>query len=172
MPIVIAIAGFVGAWFLVAGPLMQAWLELSEEQLDHERFEAAAGAVPRPERISAWWWLLPPVAWILSRRRNNAYQKAVMAVLDQDLVEASVSFFNKANGWFIVAGGAALLGIKETWELVEATELPIWVFWVLVVLAPVLCVVNLVVRTMSSEKMMGHEKPPRRSRPNSSPSPS
>jgi hypothetical protein len=170
MPIVIAIAGFLGAWFLVAGPLMQAWLELNDEQLDHERFEATVSDIPKPEKISAWWWLLPPIAWILTRRRGTAYRNAVMRSLDQDLAEASVSFFNKANGWFIVASGAALLGIKETWELAEALELPIWAFWVLVILAPILCIVNLVVRISSSEKMMGHEKPPRGTRPDSSPS--
>lgn len=165
MPYVIAIVGFLGAWLLVAGPLMQAWIELTEEELDHERFEQATSSVPTPDKISPWWWLLPPVAWFRIRRRGREHRAEVMKALDQDLVEATVTFLNKANAWLVVAGGAALLGVKETWELVETVEGPPWLFVVLVLLAPILCVVNLVVRSARSEKAMGHEKRPRRREP-------
>ena len=164
MPQAIAIFGFLGAWLLVAGPLIQAYLELREEELDREGFEKANKAVPRPEGFSAWWWLLPPVAWFKQSARNRQHQREVIKVLDPRLTEQAVSFMNKANGWFIVAAGAALLGVKETWDLVEAWEWPVWLFWVLVVVSPTLCVVNLVTRAIRSERMMGHEKPTSRGR--------
>lgn len=164
MPYLIAIVGFLGAWLLVAGPLFQAYLELQEEEFDRERMDAAVASVPKPEGFSPWWWLLPPVAWFMQRQRSRAHRTAVMKALDPDLVAQTVSFMNKANGWFIVAGGAALLGVKETWELVEAFEWHVAVFWVLIVLAPILCVVNLVVRAIQAEQALGHEKPPPRPR--------
>jgi len=164
MPQAIAIFGFVGAWLLVAGPLIQAYLELREEEIDRESWEKANKSIPKPEGFSAWWWLLPPVAWLKQTARNRRHQRQVMKVLDPRVTEQAVSFFNKANGWFIVAGGAAFLGLKETWDLVEAWEWPVWVFWVLVVVSPTLCVVNLVMRAIQSERMLGHEKPTSRRR--------
>ncbi|HEY4151908.1 MAG TPA: hypothetical protein VGM38_01165 [Pseudolysinimonas sp.] len=166
MPQAIAIFGFLGAWFLVAGPLLQAYLELREEEIDHESWEAANKATPKPEGFSAWWWLLPPVAWFKQQARNRQHQRDVMKLVDPHVTEQAVSFFNKANGWFVVAGGAALLAVKETWELVEAWDWPVWIFWVLVFACPILCVVNLATRVNQSERMLGHEKPPpRRRRP-------
>ena len=165
MPQAIAIFGFLGAWLLVAGPLIQAYLELREEEIDRESWEKANKSIPKPEGFSAWWWLLPPVAWLKQTARNRQHQQQVVKVLDPRVTEQAVSFFNKANGWFIVAGGAAFLGVKETWDLVEAWAWPVWVFWVLVVVSPTLCVVNLVMRAIQSERMLGHEKPTSRRRP-------
>ncbi|MEO6117383.1 MAG: hypothetical protein ABIP33_13455 [Pseudolysinimonas sp.] len=165
MPQAIAIFGFLGAWLLVAGPLFQAYLELRDEEVDREGWEKANKATPKPDAFSAWWWLLPPVAWFKQQARNKQHQREVMKALDPHATEQAVSFFNKANGWFIVAGGAALLGVKETWELVEAWGWPVWIFWVLVVVCPILCVVNLAARAIQSERMLGHEKPTDRRRP-------
>lgn len=163
MPQAIAIFGFVGAWLLVAGPLFQAYLELREEEVDRESWEAANKSVPKPKGFSAWWWLLPPVAWFKQQARNRQRQREVMKVLDQHVTEQAVSFFNKANGWFIVAAGASFLAVKETWELVETWSWPVWIFWVLVVVCPILCVLNLAARAVRSERMLGHQKPqPRR----------
>ncbi|MEO6533655.1 MAG: hypothetical protein ABIO06_08785 [Pseudolysinimonas sp.] len=160
----IAIFGFLGAWLLVAGPLIQAYLELREEEVDREGWDKANKATPKPEGFSAWWWLLPPVAWFKQQARKRQHQHNVMKAAGQGLTEQAVSFFNKANGWFIVAGGAAFLAVKETWELVDAWDWPVWVFWVLVVLCPILCVVNLAMRAIQSERMLGHEKPTERRR--------
>jgi hypothetical protein len=167
MPQAIAIFGFLGAWLLVAGPLFQAYLELREQEVDRESWDRANKAIPKPDGFSAWWWLLPPVAWFKQQARNRAHQREVMKALDQHVTEQAVTFFNKANGWFIVAGGAALLGVKETWELVEVWDWPGWVFWVLVVVCPMLCVANLAARAIQSERMLGHEKPTDRRRPRS-----
>ena len=69
---------------------------------------------------------------------------------------------NKATGWFIVAAGALLLATKETWELVEQFEWPVWLFWVLVVVVFILCVANAAARMNNSNKILGVETPPRR----------
>lgn len=123
-------AGFFGGWLLVAGPVFQASLELQEEQLDRESFAAAIDAVDPPKRISPWWWLLPPVGWILRQRSQRGFKDAVMKALSAEQTEQLVAFHNKGLGWMIVAGGAALIATKETWELVELYEWPVWVFWV------------------------------------------
>lgn len=58
--------------------------------------------------------------------------------------EKLASFMSKARGWMLVGSGAALIGVKETFELVEGNGWPTWLFWVLVVLMPLLCVANTV----------------------------
>lgn len=58
--------------------------------------------------------------------------------------EKLASFMSKARGWVLVGSGAALIGVKETFELVEGNGWPTWLFWVLVVVMPLLCVANTV----------------------------
>ena len=62
MDVFIHWAGFLGAWLLVAGPLLQGALELRDEEMDREGFERVKTDMVYPEPISRWWWLLPPVA--------------------------------------------------------------------------------------------------------------
>ena len=50
--------------------------------------------MPRPQPVSAWWWLLPPVAYWIRRRRNDAYQHAVLAVMTPDQVGSIVSYLD------------------------------------------------------------------------------
>jgi hypothetical protein len=54
MDLVFAWAGFLGAWLLVAGPLYQGALELSEEDVDREGMQASIAQLERPEPPSAW----------------------------------------------------------------------------------------------------------------------
>ena len=60
MDVFIHLAGFVGAWLLVAGPLLQGAIELRDEEMDREGFEKVKGDVEYPQPISRWWWLLAP----------------------------------------------------------------------------------------------------------------
>jgi hypothetical protein len=96
---VIAWAGFLGAWLLVAGPLYQGAIELHEEDIGREAIEASAARVPRPDPPSPWWWLLPPVIYLIRRQRSNAYRRAALAQLTQAQREQFTSFVNKATGW-------------------------------------------------------------------------
>ena len=130
-------AGFVGAWLLVAGPLFQASIELRDEAIDRDAFAATMASVPPAPRTSPWWWLLPPVAYLLRRRRSKAARDAVLVAMSPTQRAQFVGFQNKAHGWFMVAGGAFLIALKETGELVELYELPAWVFWVAVVVLAV-----------------------------------
>jgi hypothetical protein len=130
---VIAWAGFLGAWLLVAGPLYQGALELREEDIDREGIEASAARVPRPDPPSPWWWLLPPVMYLIRRRRRTAFRRAAMAELTQAQRDQFASFFNKAAGWFTVAAGAALLAAEQTWQVTEHHHWPVWLFWLLAV---------------------------------------
>ncbi|MFC4946143.1 hypothetical protein [Pseudonocardia sp. GCM10023141] len=145
---VIAWCGFLGAWLLVAGPIFQASLELREEDIQTDQIEAASATLQdRYPRVSPWWWLVPPVGYWLRRRRRRQFRTAVMQSLNPDQLDGLFSYVNKATGWFFVAGGAALIAVKETWELVELSEWPHALFWVLIVVMPLLCVVNTAVRS-------------------------
>jgi hypothetical protein len=48
---VMAWAGFLGAWLLVAGPLYQGALELLEEDVDREGMQASIADLPRLSRV-------------------------------------------------------------------------------------------------------------------------
>ena len=157
----IAICGFLGAWLLVAGPLLQGALELREQELDRDKFDEVVHAVAQPEPLNRWWWLLPPVAFYRNQKRNSSYREEVMAALPPEQRKQSVVFLNKASGWFIVAGGAFLLATKETWELVETFDWHVAIFWVLLVVSLVLCVANVVARMTQTSKALGEEQKPR-----------
>jgi hypothetical protein len=169
MEYLIVVVGFAGGWLLFAGPLLQAWLELREETFDRDAMAALVADVPHPPRVSTWWWLLPPVAIYKSSTGQRAYQEAVSRALSDDQRAQMLSFSNKANAWFVVAGGAYLIAVKETWEAVEKFELWPGLFWILIVLMPVLCVVALALRAMRTQQALGTPKPPARPRPGRAP---
>jgi hypothetical protein len=143
---VIAWAGFLGAWLLVAGPLYQGALELREEDIDREEIEATTSRVPRQEPPSPWWWLLPPVMYLIRRQRGHAYRQAVLAELTEAQRDQFTSFINKATGWFTVAIGAALLAAEQTWQLIERHHWPGWLFWPLIIVMLGASVLNTAVR--------------------------
>jgi hypothetical protein len=155
MNVVIIWASFAGAWLLVAGPLYQGSVELDELDLDREGIEgikasAVQGAQGRP---SAWWWLLPPAMYVLHRRWARAFRQATFAQLTEAQREQLTSFRNKANGWFTVAAGAALLAAGETWQVTEHYRWPVWSFWLLIVAMLTAAVLNTAVRMISDEQL-------------------
>jgi hypothetical protein len=166
MEYVIAICGFIGGWLLVAGPVWQAAIELREEEVDQEAIEAVKSSIEVPAPISAWWWLLPPVAYLLQRRRRRDYQEKFNSALAPEQLKQTLSFFNKANGWIIVAIGGFLIAVKETWELVAEFHWPQWVFWILFVVMPILALASAVRKTINTFKALNPdaERPPRPAR--------
>jgi fatty acid desaturase len=125
---------FAGAWLLVAGPLYQGSVELNELDVDREGIQGTVvAAQATQDRPSAWWWLLPPVMYVLHRRWYRKLRHSMLAQLTQTQREQLTSFQSKAAGWFTVAGGATLLAVGETWQLVEHNDWPLWVFWLLIV---------------------------------------
>jgi hypothetical protein len=152
MDLLVAWAGFAGAWLLVAGPLYQAALELREEDIDREVIQSSKAAIPRPEPPSPWWWLLPPVMYLIQRRRGKAYRDAVLAQLTPQQREQFARYMNKAASWFTVATGATLLAADQTWHLVERYRWPTWVFWAFMVVVLAGCVLNTSVRMISDQR--------------------
>lgn len=159
MDVFIHWAGFAGAWLLVAGPLFQAAVELRDEDFDSTGFDEVKGRVEAPPRISGWWWLLPPVAYFRNRRRSDAHRLAMMKELKPEQREQMVGFMNKATGWFTVAGGAFLIALKETWELAELYELPVLLYWLIVVVLSIIAVGNTVARMVRADAILHVDDP-------------
>jgi hypothetical protein len=159
MEYVIVICGFVGGWLLVAGPVWQAAIELREEEFDQEAIEAAKSSLAPSPKVSAWWWLLPPVAYFLQARRQRVARQAFQDSLLPEQLKQTISFLNKANGWVVVALGGFLLAVKETWELVSDLHWPQWVFWVLIVVMPILAIGNAVRRIINTHNALNPEQP-------------
>jgi hypothetical protein len=152
---VIAWAGFLGAWLLVAGPLYQGALELREEEVDREGIEASTARIPRPDPPSPWWWLVPPVMYLIRRRRGNAFRQAVLAQLSQAQRDQFTNFINKATGWFTVALGAALLAAEQTWQLIGRYHWPAWLFWLLITVILGTSVLNTALRMSHDGRTAG-----------------
>lgn len=160
MQLLLAIAAFLGAWLLVAGPVYQAAVELGEEQFERDEFERVQSSMPAPRRVSPWWWLLPPVAYLLQRRRGRAYRREFLQRVPKAQLEQFVSFTNKATGWLLVGAGAFLLAIRETWELREAADWPAWTFWLLLVGALLASVAYTVVKQQRAHEMLQAKNEP------------
>lgn len=147
----VLVAGAVGAWLLFAGPLLQAAFELRDET-DHQRTVES-----RPDRsgsVSAWWWLLPPVAIWRHRRLREQFRQRQLAKMGDDELRQALSFSNMATAWLLVAGGALLIALKETWEAGEAVDLPVPLRWGVVVVLAVAAVVHAAVRMVSAGKLL------------------
>ena len=99
----------------------------------------AADASP-PAPISPWWWLLPPVAIALRYRQSHQLQQTAQAVLDPEHIDTLKRLSDKANAWLIVAGGAFLRAVAETWSLRQSYAWDEWVFRLLVVAMAAACV--------------------------------
>ena len=130
--------GFLGAWLLFAGPIYQASVELRAEDEASARMHQLTDGLPPPPRVSNWWWLLPPVRLVLATRNSHDYRESVLAAMSDEDLEVITRYLNIARGWMLVGGGAFLIALKETWELVEHEEWPEPVFWVLVVVMALL----------------------------------
>lgn len=124
--------GFLGAWLLVAGPVFQAGVELRAEEEASERFRQLSTQVEAPPAVSPWWWLIPPVHVVLTQRRRGELRRQVVDLLTPEDLEVVRRYLAIARGWTYVAGGAALIALKETWELLEHYELSVAVYVVVV----------------------------------------
>lgn len=147
-------SGCFGAWLLVAGPLYQAAQELDEEEVSRDVFDEFKRGHRPEDRPSAWWWLIPPVGYWKQREYSNRQREAVMAAIPRETMVGLVSYMNKATAWFYVAGGAFLIALKETYELVEGHEWPTALFWVLVVVMAGIAAVNTAVRMSRTHQIV------------------
>lgn len=126
---------YLGGWLLVAGPLIQSRLELEAEGSELGGIRGKLRATAPPTRLSRWWWLLPPLALYLTRRRQAAYIGTLHGLLTDEELRKLGHFFAVARAWMLVAGGAALIALKETYELSHHQHWEPWGFWILTVLA-------------------------------------
>lgn len=150
----VAWAGFAGAWLLVAGPIYQAAIELEAEEIERDAIRDAAQAVPGPPPISRWWWLIPPIGYALGVRRRRAQRRNLMHVLTPAQMEQLVRYANKSTGWILIASGAFLVALKETWSPKEIYHWPVLVYVLVVVLMLVACGLFTLVRQRRTHTIM------------------
>jgi hypothetical protein len=129
---------FLGAWLLVAGSLYQATLELREQNSLRDEIMQVIQKQPVPPPVSAWWWLLPPVRIALEQRRWQGRRVDMMGSFNPAQRKELVQYMNKTTGWLLVGVGGFLLAVKETWELTDHYDWPVWVPIVLVIAAVLL----------------------------------
>jgi hypothetical protein len=147
--------GFVGAWALFAGPVHQAALELGEEEFDRDQFRSISASYTPPPRVSPWWWLVPPIGYVLQHRRSDRVRREMMALLTPEQIAGYLSYTNKATGWVFVAVGGLLLATKETWELAEHYEWPVYVFWLGAVAMALVCALYTAASLGRSKQLLG-----------------
>ena len=87
---------FLGAWVLVACPMYQGAVEMSGVNAVRSAIRSRANAIAHLERVSLW--LLPPVAYVMTNRKENAWRQQVMASLTQDQRAEFLSYSNKGAG--------------------------------------------------------------------------
>jgi hypothetical protein len=138
-PQLILWCAFAGSWLLVAGPLHQGSIELEQEGSELAEFLASVKNRHQAESINPWWWLLPPVAITLRARESRRYRERVTNAMTPDQLAALKSLREKATSWLVVATGAGLLAVDETWNLHESYEWPVWVFWALLAAMLLVC---------------------------------
>ena len=91
----------------------------------------------------------------IRRRRNDAYQHAVLAVMTPEQVGSIVSYLDKAFGWILVGLGGSFIAVKETWERSEHYEWAAGVCWAIVVLMGALCAWNTRARVERTRSVLG-----------------
>ncbi len=144
--------GGVGAWFLVAGSIYQASLELHKEQVAADQMAMATTKVPAPPAVSAWWWLLPPIKLYLDGQRRSQHRHTFLASLTPEERETIVAFLSMFRGWLLVATGALLIAIQQTYDVVERLNLSLGVFWLAIITLFVICVLITVVHRATIER--------------------
>jgi hypothetical protein len=156
---VIPWCGFVGAWLLVAGPIYQATIELADEEFERETMERASAAIEAPPPVSRWLLFLPPVAYFLHSRRREDMRHQMLRVMPRTDLEQMLHFGETATAWLFVASGAALIAVKETWELREAYEWPLAAFWTIVAGMVLVCAANTALRVKRRHDILERSGP-------------
>jgi hypothetical protein len=101
---------------------------------------------------------------VLINRTQRAWQDRMMQSLTPEQREQFVTYSNKATGWFVVGGGAALIAVKETVELVETMGWSDLAALPLVVGAAVVALAFTVHRMRLAQRALGSDDVPGRSR--------
>lgn len=119
----ILIIEMIGDWLLFAGPLLQAAIELREEADGwddvHKHLREAVKSDDWPKRVSFLWWLLPPVKIHLERKRSDKAQSIISRELSEDELKMFRVFGLKARAWVIVSGGAWLMALATSYQVLS-----------------------------------------------------
>lgn len=116
----LAAAGRLGEWLLVAGPVYQAGLDLRQQEAERRRLIQRVAGWRRVAHVSSWWWLVPPVKLYLEQRRTRQQRIQMLASFSHAEVQSLVDYLHKASGWMLVGAGAGMLAFRDTVAFVEA----------------------------------------------------
>ena len=118
---IILIVEVIGDWLLFAGPLLQAAIELREEADGwddvHKHLRQATRSDDWPKRVSFLWWLLPPVKVHLERKRSDRARSIISRELSDEELKMFRIFGLKARAWVIVSGGAWLMALATSYQV-------------------------------------------------------
>lgn len=153
MDILILWIAFVGSWLLFAGPIYQAALELSDENLEIDKIRLPRESAGLPPRISVYWWFLPPIKLYLEQRRSSQYRKYLFQTMDTKDAESLMSFLNKATGWLLVAIGGLFIATKETYELSKYYEISPVVFTLVILIMALISISFTVINLRKIKKV-------------------
>ncbi|MDR6868176.1 hypothetical protein J2Y69_002787 [Microbacterium resistens] len=145
----------IGAWLLVAGPLYQGAMELREVADDSiDQLSGISRPEQKPSGVSPWWWLLPPVAVALIWRSGQRQRREFVSSLPAGTRKVMFTFQSKAQAWLLVAAGAFLIALKETWHLVHAMHWGLPVYIAIVVVASILSFGHTALRMKDNEPLI------------------
>ena len=99
-------------------------------------------------------WLLPPAAFVLHRKRVTAFQREYFESLDIDQRRALISFLNRASGWSVVAAGAWLIALTETYSITNEHQWPLVWFAAISVTVTIIAAANAAERVRRSEALL------------------
>jgi hypothetical protein len=125
---------------------------VQEEEFERDAIARAEREIEVPSPVAVWWLIVPPAYVILRRRRDQVYKRRIRNAMSPEDLRAFAHLRDVAGAWFLVAAGASLIAVKETWELVETYEWGEWSFWVLFTGMLVLGAVVVVVRLRRSDQ--------------------
>jgi uncharacterized protein (DUF2236 family) len=100
--------------------------------------------------------------WVLQRMHERRVRARVREILTPEETAQFVRFSEKATGWLLVAAGAGLIAVDETWNLRHAYEWPELVFWLLVAFMIVISVFFTAMRAKIRSEVLGLERRLRR----------
>lgn len=137
MDSIVIIIELIGAWLLFAAPLLQATLELHEENESWDAIKNKHRAYHQPiiKKSYFLWWLIPPLKILFEKRRIRKIKHLYSDVkLSSETTRRLHRYGLKANGWSGVTLGGWCIAVSTSWDVTKHFNLPIAI-WLCLILS-------------------------------------